>query len=115
MASEAGQLQLNVMEPIIIYSVMESIKFLQESFDVLRIKCVDGITANAEHSEEMVRNSIGIVTALNPYIGYKNSTEIAKKAMATGESVYDLVLKENILSKEELDEILSPKNMVGTK
>lgn len=114
-ASEAAQLQLNVMEPIIIHSVMESVKFLQQGFDVLKVKCIDGIVANGERTEEMVKNSIGIVTALNPYIGYKNSTEIAKKALATGGSVYDIVLEEGILSKEKLDDILSPKNMIGPK
>ncbi len=115
MASEAAQLQLNVMEPIIIHSIMNSMHFLQQGFDILREKCIDGITANNTHTESIVRNSIGIVTALNPYIGYKKGSEIAKKALETGKSVYDLVLLEGILSKEKLDEILSPVNMVGIK
>ena len=80
--------------------------------DTLRERCVDGITVNAEHNAETVRNSIGIVTALNPYIGYKNSTKIAKEALETGASVYDLVLRDKILTKEKLDAILDPKHML---
>jgi aspartate ammonia-lyase len=112
-AAEAGQLQLNVMEPILAYSIMESIQFLRRGMDTLRLRCVDGITANREVCEKMVINSIGIVTALNPYIGYKNSTRIAKMAQKTGRGVYELVLAEGLLSKEQLTEILSPQNMIG--
>ncbi|MCA4777149.1 aspartate ammonia-lyase [Empedobacter stercoris] len=113
MAAEAGQLQLNVMEPIIGFSIMESIQYLTNAMDTLRVECVDGITANAEHLKNEVQNSIGIVTALNPYIGYKASTKIAKEALETGGSVYQLVLDHGLLSKEQLDEILDPKNMLG--
>ena len=113
MAAEAGQLQLNVMEPIIGFSIMESIQYLTNAMDTLRMECVDGITANAEHLKNEVQNSIGIVTALNPYIGYKASTKIAKEALETGGSVYQLVLDHGLLSKEQLDEILDPKNMLG--
>lgn len=113
MASEAGQLELNVMEPIIVYSTLESIKILTNAMDCLRENCIQGITANKDHCEKMVKNSIGIVTALNPYIGYENSTTIAKEALATGKSVYNLVLEKNVLSKEELDKILDPQNMIG--
>lgn len=114
-AAEAGQLQLNVMEPVIAYSIMESIRFLRRGMDTLRIKCIDGITANREVCENMVKNSIGIVTALNPYIGYKNSTRIAKMAQLTGRGVYELVLAEGLLSKEQLDDILKPENMIGPR
>ena len=79
---------------------------------LLRIRCVDGITANVDKCRADVHNSISVVTALNPVIGYKNSTKIAKEAMATGRSVYDLVLEHGILSKEDLDTILSPANMI---
>jgi len=112
-AAEAGQLQLNVMEPIIVQSILESITWLTNAMDTLRTRCVDGITVNAEHCEAMVKNSIGIVTALNPYIGYKNSTRIAKEALETGGSVYDIVLAKGLLSKEELDRILDPENMLA--
>lgn len=111
-AAEAGQLQLNVMEPVIIQCIIESQTWLGRAMDTLRERCVDGITVNAEHNAETVRNSIGIVTALNPYIGYKNSTKIAKEALETGASVYDLVLRDKILTKEKLDAILDPKHML---
>lgn len=101
------------MEPIIGFSIMESIQYLKNAMDTLRVECVDGITANAEHLKNEVQNSIGIVTALNPYIGYKASTKIAKEALETGGSVYQLVLDHGLLSKERLDEILDPKNMLG--
>lgn len=111
-AAEAGQLQLNVMEPVITQCIIESQTWLGRAMDTLRERCVDGITVNAEHNAETVRNSIGIVTALNPYIGYKNSTKIAKEALETSASVYDLVLRDNILTKEKLDAILDPKHML---
>ena len=111
-AAEAGQLQLNVMEPVLSHAIMENIQFLGNAMDTLQEKCIKGITANREVCMDMVKNSIGIVTALNPYIGYKNSTKIAKEALETGKSVYELVLKYDILSQEKLDEILNPANML---
>lgn len=81
----------------------------------LRKNCIEGITANEEHCKSLVMNSIGLVTALNPYIGYENSTAIAKEALETGANVYNLVLKKNILSKDDLDRILNPENMTGVK
>ena len=113
LAAEAGQLQLNVMEPVMIFSILESMMLLSNGMETLATKCIDGITANEAHCKAMVMNSIGIVTALNPHIGYKNSTKIAKEALETGASVYDLVLKYNILSVEELDKILDPENMLA--
>lgn len=115
MASEAGQLQLNVMEPVIAYSLLESQNLIHNAMVCLKKNCIEGITANEEHCKELVMNSIGIVTALNPYIGYENSTAIAKEALETGANVYDLVLKKNVLSKDELDRILNPENMTGVK
>ena len=112
LASENAQLELNVMEPVLVYSLFESIQLLTNGFNTLRTLCIDGIVADAENCMNQVRNSIGIVTALNPIIGYKNSTKIAKEAMATGKGVYDLVLEHDILSKEDLDTILAPENMV---
>ncbi|MEI6456040.1 MAG: aspartate ammonia-lyase [bacterium] len=114
-AAEAGQLELNVMEPVIVQSLFESIEMLKNGMDTLRSRCIDGITANAEHCRRMVERSIGLVTALNPYIGYENSTMIAKEAQETDGSVYDLVLKHKLLSKEELDRILAPENMIKPK
>ena len=111
-ASEAAQMELNAMEPITAQCNYESVSILINGFETLRTRCVEGITANAERCREYVHNSIGVVTALNPVIGYKNSTKIAKEALETGRSVYELVLDHGILSKEELDTILAPENMI---
>jgi len=111
-AAEAGQLQLNVMEPIIVQSIMESIQLLEKAMDTFRTKAIDGITANEEVCMNMVKNSIGIVTALNPYIGYKASSKIAKEALETGRGVYDLVLEHKLLTKDKLDDILRPEKMI---
>jgi len=112
MASEAGQLELNVMEPVIGFSLFQSINMLRRACVTLADKCVSGITANAERCRDMVEHSIGLVTALNPYIGYEASADIAKEAMRTGGSVYQIVLDRGILSEEELEDILKPENMV---
>ena len=113
-AAEAGQLQLNVMEPVIAESILESVTWLRNAIETLRTKCVEGITVNPDHCYEMVRNSIGIVTALNPYIGYKASTKIAKEALETGRGVYDLVLEHGLMTREKLDEALDPKAMTAS-
>ena len=112
MSGEAAQMELNAMEPVMAQCDFESAELLMNGFDTLRTLCVDGITANRERCADYVKNSIGVVTALNPIIGYKNSTKIAKEALATGRGVYDLVLEHGILSKEELDTILKPENMI---
>ena len=113
-AAEAGQLQLNVMEPVIVECILESQTWLINVMNTLRTLCVNGITVNAEHCQKMVKNSIGIVTALNPYIGYKASTKVAKEALETGASVYDLVLEHGLMTKEKLDEALDPKAMTAS-
>ena len=113
-AAEAGQLQLNVMEPVIVECILESQTWLINVMNTLRTLCVEGITVNAEHCQKMVKNSIGIVTALNPYIGYKASTKVAKEALETGRSVYDLVLEHGLMTKEKLDEALDPKAMTAS-
>lgn len=112
LAAEAGQLQLNVMEPIIALTLFESIDILTNAVLTLTTECIDGITANTEHLKNEVYNSIGIITALNPIIGYKDSTKIAKQALEENRSVYDLILEHNILDKETLDKVLDPKNML---
>jgi len=112
LACEAGQLELNVMEPVIGFSLFQSINMLRRACLTLADKCVSGITANRERCREMVEHSIGLVTALNPFIGYEKSAEIAKEAMKTGGSVYEIVLEKGYLSREELDDILKPENMV---
>ena len=113
LASEGGQLQLNVFEPIIAYSLFNSIAMMKRAFVTLAHKCVDGITANEEICRNFVFGSIGIVTALNPYIGYEKSASIAKEALKTGKSVYDLALESKVLTKEQLDEIFKPENMLN--
>ncbi len=115
MASEAAQLELNAFEPVIIHSIFESIEMLINGMETLRIRCIDGITANVEHCKRMVYNSIGLVTALNPYLGYEISTELAKTALEENRGVYDLILEKGLMSKEELDNILKPENMVKAR
>ncbi len=111
-AAEAGQLELNVMEPIIVYSLFQNINMLKNGMDTLNNRCIKGITANAKVCRDMVERSIGLVTALNPYIGYENCTNLAQKALETGRSVYELVLEDKLLSKEKLDSLLTPENMI---
>lgn len=115
MAAEAGQLQLNVMEPIIVHCLFESIEMLKNGMNTLNHRCIKGITANEEVCRNMVYNSIGLVTALNPIIGYEASSFLAKTALESGKRVYDLVLEHKMMSKEELDEALNPNNMLGPK
>ncbi len=112
MSGEAAQMELNAMEPVMAQCDFESVDLMINGFDTLRTRCIDGITANEDRCRSYVHNSIGIVTALNPVIGYKNSTKIAKEALETGRSVYDLVLEHDILTKEDLDTILAPENMI---
>jgi aspartate ammonia-lyase len=107
-AAEAGQLQLNAFEPVIAHSLFKSIMHLKNGCDTLRARCITGITANRDHLRRTVENSIGIVTALNPYIGYANATQVAQEAHATGRSIYALVLEKGLLSREQLDQILRP-------
>ncbi|WP_354683323.1 aspartate ammonia-lyase [Cupriavidus necator] len=108
-AAEAGQLQLNAFEPIIAHSLFKSVSHLRNGCLTLAQRCVSGITANEERLRVTVENSIGIVTALNPYIGYANATAVAQEAHASGGSVYDIVLHKGLLSREELDQILRPE------
>ncbi|TCO81127.1 aspartate ammonia-lyase [Plasticicumulans lactativorans] len=110
-AAEAGQLQLNVMEPVIAFNILQSMRMMTRAMDVLAERCVRGITANEARCRELVENSIGIITALNPYIGYENSTRIAKQALETGRRVADLVLEQGLLSPEQLADILKPEHM----
>lgn len=108
-AAEGGQLQLNAFEPIIAHSLFKSLTHLKAACETLSERCVKGITANRAHLRATVEHSIGIVTALNPYIGYTHATAVAQEALATGKSVYALVLEKGLLSKERLDEILRPE------
>jgi aspartate ammonia-lyase len=110
-AAEAGQLQLNAFEPIIAHSLFKSVKHLRRGCLTLAERCVKGITANAERTRAQVENSIGIVTALNPYIGYANATAVAQEAHATNGSVYDIVLARGLLTKAQLEFVLRPESL----
>ncbi|MDN6180936.1 MAG: aspartate ammonia-lyase, partial [Halomonas subglaciescola] len=112
LAAEAGQLQLNVMEPLIVYKIFDSIRLLSRAMDMLRDLCIDGITANEDHCRALVERSIGLVTALNPHIGYVNATRIAQKALDTGRGVLELVQEEGLLDEDTLGDALRPENMV---
>jgi aspartate ammonia-lyase len=110
-AAEAGQLQLNAFEPIIAHSIFKSVNHLRAGCRTLADRCVVGITANREHLRKGVERSIGVVTALNPYIGYVNATVVAREALETGRSVYELVLEKKLLSKDQLDTLLRPETL----
>ena len=110
-AAEAGQLQLNAFEPIIAHSLFKSLNHLRNGCVTLATRCVTGITANTDHLRRLVEHSIGIVTALNPHIGYMHATAVAQEALASGRSVYELVLEKKLLSKAQLDDILRPENL----
>jgi len=111
MAAEAGQLQLNVFEPIIAYRLLIGMIILTRACDVLRVRCVLGITANPDRMRQFVEQSIGIVTALVPVLGYETATEIAKEALESGRGVYDLVCDKGLMTREELDRALNPEAM----
>lgn len=112
LASEAGQLQLNVFEPVIAFNLFTGINMLAHICETFAQKCIDGIEMNEEHCREQVLSNIGLVTALNPHIGYEASSHVARVAQQTGGSVYDIVLSEGLLDKDKLDEIIAPENMV---
>jgi aspartate ammonia-lyase len=115
MASEASELELNMAEPIIAYDLLHGLMILRNACVTLAARCIDGITANEARCRQYVENSIGLVTALNPVIGYERSASIAKEALASGGSVYDLVLAKGWLTKAALDDLLSPANMTDPR
>jgi aspartate ammonia-lyase len=111
-ASESGQLQLNVFEPLIAYKLFTSINIMRKAFYALGDKCVKGITANEDVCMQNILNSVTLITCLNPLLGYEKSSAIAKEALAKNKRVYDIILEQELFTKEELDELLQPKNMV---
>jgi aspartate ammonia-lyase len=111
LAAEAGQLELNAFEPIIFYNLFQSIETITYAVRTLVDNCITGITANVERCQAMVENSVGIITAVSPHIGYQKAAEIAKEAISTGVSVRALLLREKLLTGEELDIILNPFSM----
>jgi aspartate ammonia-lyase len=116
LAASAGQLQLNVMEPVITFALFTSISAMENAVDTLRVHCVNGITANAERTREMVLNSLGIVTLLKPVLGYKQCAEIARQGYETGKSLHDIVVIERkLLTQEKWDEVFSFENLINPR
>ncbi|SES65576.1 aspartate ammonia-lyase [Anaerobranca gottschalkii] len=111
LASEAGQLELNVMEPVLTFNLLQSLEILRNVVIVFTEKCIKGITANIDRCQELVQKSIGIVTAINPHVGYETASQVAKEALVTGRSVREIVLERGILTEEELEIILNPYEM----
>ena len=115
MAAEAAQLQLNAMEPLIAFKLFDSMRLLGSAMDMLRQLCIKDITANQQHCSNLVHQSIGLVTILNPYIGYQKATQIAKDSLALNKNVCDLVRESQLLDEELLNDILSPRNMIAPR
>lgn len=115
LAAEAGQLELNVMEPVLAQSIVESIDMLTNGIRALKNRCIDGITANERRCRDLVENSIGLVTALVPFLGYDVCSSLAKEALESDKSLVSLVIEKKLLSKEQIDELLAPENMANIK
>jgi aspartate ammonia-lyase len=115
MAAEASELELNMAEPVIAFDLLHGLMLLKNACIILTSRCIVGIQANRERCRQYVEQSIGLVTALNPVLGYEKSAAIAKEALATNGSVYDLVLQKGWLTQEALDDILKPENMTSPR
>jgi aspartate ammonia-lyase len=116
LAASAGQLQLNVMEPVITFALFASIATMERAVNSLRVNCIEGITANAEHTQDMVLNALGIVTVLKPSLGYKLCAEIAHEGHETGKSLHEIVVKERkLLTQQKWDEVFSFENLINPK
>jgi aspartate ammonia-lyase len=113
MAAESGQLQLNAFEPVIAHSLLQSITWMRQACWTLRVNCVDGITANTERLEAQVASSVGVITALIPFIGYTEAAKLAKQALATGRPVADLVVEAGLMTREDVTRQLSPSRLSG--
>ncbi len=116
LAASAGQFQLNVMEPVITFALFASIVTMQRAVESLQVNCIEGITANADRTRDMVLNSLGIVTVLKPSLGYKQCAEIAREGYETGKSLYDIVVKERkLMTQQKWDEVFSFENLISPK
>src|SRR5699024_1664758 len=111
MASEAGQFELNVMEPVLIFNLHQSLTIVQRVLQSFNEYCIKGIEANIDLCKEYVEKSIGVITALNPHVGYKVATKVAKEALETGVPIREIILREDILSAVAIDNILDPYEM----
>jgi aspartate ammonia-lyase len=104
------------MEPVIAFSLFSSISYMSRACDTLRLKCVDGITANVEHCRNMVMNSVGIVTLLNPILGYEECSNIAKEALKTGKSVFEIAVEERkLITPAKWEQLFKADNMINPK
>jgi aspartate ammonia-lyase len=115
LAAEAGQLQLNAMEPVIVFNILQSMRMLMRGMVVLREKCVLGIEADEERCRELLDGSLVTVTALNPYIGYDQAARIAKIAMKTRRTIRDVALSEGLMTEAQLVEAFSTDNLLGMR
>ncbi len=113
MAAEGGQLQLNAFEPVMAHGLLQSISWMSTAFERLATLCIAGIEVDLEHLESMSARSVGIVTALTPYIGYAAAADIAKAALGGGAQIRDLVLATGLVDPARLDELLSPAQLAG--
>ncbi len=111
LASEAGQLELNVMEPVLVFNLLQSISIMNNGFRSFTDHCLAGIEANEKRLKQYVEKSVGVITAVNPHLGYEAAARIAREAIMTGQSVRDLCLQNDVLTEEELDIILNPYEM----
>lgn len=112
-AAKTGQLQLNAYEPLAISAILESQKLLTNTMKAFRTSCIDGITANQDVMTKYINQSVGIVTALNPVLGYEKTTELAKEALETGKGILELIREKKLLTEEQIKELLDPKKMTG--
>ncbi|MBB5174390.1 aspartate ammonia-lyase [Texcoconibacillus texcoconensis] len=113
LASEAGQLELNVMQPVLVFNLLQSFTILQNGLNVYREYAIEGMTANVERCRELVEHSVGIITAINPHVGYETASRIAKEAISSGRSVREICVEKGILTEEELNQILDPQDMTN--
>jgi aspartate ammonia-lyase len=113
LAAEAGQLQLNAMEPVLVLNILQSMRMLIRGMTVLREKCIVGIEADRERCQELLEGSLVTVTALNPYIGYAAASRVAKEALTSRRSVRDVVLSEGLMSEAQLAEAFSTARLLG--
>ena len=113
LASEAGQLELNVMEPVLVFNLHQSISIMTQAFKVFTERCLVSIEANETRLKEFVEKSVGLITAVNPHIGYEVAARIAREAIVKGRSVRELCLQYDVLTEEELDLILNPYEMTN--
>ncbi len=115
MAAEAGQLQLNVFEPIIAFRLLSGMTNLARACKILQNRCIEGITANRDRMQHFVEQSVGVITALVPLLGYETTTGIAKEALETGRGGYDLVCERGLMTREQLDRLLNPDTMTAPR